>query len=472
MRARERQAVVVALLAMDVMMLLWAVTFALTARYGISGWPGGNGDSDVSLAFLLPGAALSLALMLAAGLYRVDDLFGGHREYAGVLRACTFSAFAVLFFAFLLDVELSRGALILSWGFTSVLAGSGRFVFRRVINLRRRSGRFVRRALIAGTDEHAVALAERLASPGSGWHIVGFLDDYQPIGTSVTDGLAVLGDPCAAAVIAERLGASDVILVPHAVSWEAQRDLLELAAASDRLSLQLAPGLYHLLAAGARPLEANYVPLLSIERLRITGFDSTLKAALDYGISLAALPVLGATLGLLLVAARVSGGGPVIERRPALGLHSRPFDLLLLAPPPRNESPSGAAGWVWRRRRDAAESRLSKLPILLNVLCGRMSLVGPRALLAASGLPQHPSTPTLLLVRPGLTGPCHPEGERWSAEEQAIPDVAYVRNYSLWLDLRLLFQSLLRMLRRERALPASYQVGPNEQVIAEETAAG
>lgn len=465
MQRHERQAVIGALAALDAMMLLWSVAFALI--------PMRSGPETVrGLILLLGGAGLGLTLMAAAGLYRVDDLFGGHREYAGVVRGCTVSAFAVLLVAFLLDLELARGSLILLWGGSVVLAGVGRFVFRRGINLLRRSGRFVRRALIAGTDEHAVALAERLASPGSGWQVLGFLDDYRPVGATVTDGLAVLGDPSAALEVAERVGAGDVILVPHAVSWEAQRDLLELAAVSDRISLQLAPGFYHLLAAGARPLEANYLPLLSLERLRITGVDRALKTALDYSVSLLALPAVGVLLGLLWIAARLSGGGPVLERRRALGLHSRPFDLLLLAPPPDRTPASGVSVRAWRTRRAAAEGRLRKLPILLNVLAGQMSLVGPRALAADAARPPHPATPTLLLVRPGLTGPGRPEGAGWSPQEQALPDVAYVRNYSLWLDLRLLFQSLLRVLRREQALPASYQPALSDQLLPEESATG
>ncbi|MDZ4279069.1 MAG: sugar transferase, partial [Dehalococcoidia bacterium] len=280
-------------------------------------------------------------------------------------------------------------------------------------------------------------------------------------------GVRVVGDPGVAGAVAETLDASDIILVPHAVSWEAQRDLLEAAAACEIPAVRLAPGFYHLLAAGTRPFEANHVPLLSIERLRITGVDAALKTTLDYGIALLALPVLAMMAACLWLAARLSGGGAIVERGPAFGLRSRPFELLALAPPP-DETPPGALGaWSWRLRRAAADGRVSKLANVLNVLTGRMSLVGPRALPASPVLLQRPWVPTLLLVRPGLTGPCHPNGARWSLEEQAIPDVAYVRDYSLWLDLRLLFRSFLRTVRRERALPASYQ--PAEGALAEPT---
>jgi lipopolysaccharide/colanic/teichoic acid biosynthesis glycosyltransferase len=455
MNAHERRSLIASLVLCDVVMSVAALAVAAVLRCGMPGWPGGMGTTR-GLEVLIFSPLLSLVLMANAGLYEPDGLFSGHREYAGVVRASTYTAFALLLLAFLFDISLARGALILTWGLSCLLVGGGRFLFRRGVFRARRSGGLLRRALIAGTDAHAIAITGRLADPATGWRIIGFLDDYLPLGAHVVDGLCVVGDPSAAAEIAAAMGASDVILVPHAVSWEAQRDLIELAATCDRPALRLAPGLYHLLATGARPLDANSVPLLSLERLRVTGLDATMKALLDAGLSLAALPGLAALLGLLWGATRLSGGGPVLERRPALGLRGARFDLLLLAQPEGQPPVRDAGRWAWRLRSWAAHGRLGKLPNLLNVLRRRMSLIGPRALDATTNLSDHDWARTLLLVRPGMTGPHSANGHQWSSEEQAILDVAYVREYSLWVDLRLLFASARGMLRGRRSLPASY----------------
>jgi len=95
----------------------------------------------------------------------------------------------------------------------------------------------------------------------------------------------------------------------------------------------------------------------------------------------------------------------------------------------------------------------------------------PRALTAEADLRQQPWARTLFLVRPGLTGPRVANGNGWVLEEQAIRDVAYVREYSLWLDLRLLFGSMVRMLRREEALPSSYYSAAAEDALSVEIAA-
>jgi len=470
MPTREQRPIILALAAGDVAMLLWAAAAALAARYDVPGWPGGPGIHSGGLALLLLVPALTLALMIGGSLYRIDELFSGHREYAGVLHACTYAAFAVLALSFMLDVGVSRAALILEWGFSCFFVGAYRFFFRRLVFRLRRSGRLVRRALIAGTDEHAIAIARQLSNDAAGWRVLGFLDDYRPVGTEVTDGLRVVGDPSAAAQLARSLGASDVILLPHAVSWEAQRDLLELAASCDEPAIRLAPGLYQLLAAGTRPLEVNFVPLLTLERLRITGPDAVLKGALDYGIALAAVPPVAGMLALHWLASRLSGSGPVLRRQPALGLRGRPFHLLVPARPQGPEPESGLRRLPWRLQLALASGRLAKLPNVLNILAGRMSLVGPRALTTSADLLEQPWARTLLLVRPGLTGPRIADGDGWTLQEQAIRDVAYVREYSLWMDLRLLCASLLRALRRERALPASYQPSQVEEALVAEMA--
>jgi FlaA1/EpsC-like NDP-sugar epimerase len=80
--------------------------------------------------------------------------------------------------------------------------------------------------------------------------IVGFLDDYQPAGSHVADGLRVLGDPRAVREVVAKYGVSRIVLVPQAVSWESYRDLLELAAGRDGIRMKLAPGLQHLVTTG------------------------------------------------------------------------------------------------------------------------------------------------------------------------------------------------------------------------------
>jgi lipopolysaccharide/colanic/teichoic acid biosynthesis glycosyltransferase len=113
--------------------------------------------------------------------------------------------------------------------------------------------------------------------------------------------------------------------------------------------------------------------------------------------------------------------------------------------------------WGWRLRHAIAASRLGKLPNVLNVIAGHMSLVGPRAIRESdsAAMDQH-WLRNLLLVRPGVTGPAADAARGEGLEQQTIKDIAYVRSYSIWLDVRLLFACLKRVLRRKKSLPSSY----------------
>src|SRR5207247_7127694 len=85
---------------------------------------------------------------------------------------------------------------------------------------------------------------------------------------------------------------------------------------------------------------------------------------------------------------------------------------------------------------------LAKLPGLLNVLRGQLSLVGPRPLTEAETrtLPSMPLT----TIQPGLTGPWRQAAD---PTEQATLDVYYVRSYSVWLDIAVLFERAMFRLR-------------------------
>jgi sugar transferase EpsL len=255
-----------------------------------------------------------------------------------------------------------------------------------------------------------------------------------------------------------------MVLVPHAVSWESLRDLLEMAAVRSEFRVEMAPGLDHLLAHSPRPVYDGVAPLITLEPLRIRGFNAILRRGLDFSVAVALLPFLGALLALCWLAARLDGGGPVLLCRRALGRAGSIFPLLALAGPSRSEPAGGLAERAWRLRRAVGSGRFGKLPNVLNVLAGRMSLVGPRVVEEERAPEYQPWLLALSLVRPGLTGPA--AGSTAAVEAQALLDVAYIRHYSLWLDLRLLFASLKRVLCRQTGLPASYPVEEAEAVLA------
>src|SRR5262249_28454508 len=92
--------------------------------------------------------------------------------------------------------------------------------------------------------------------------------------------------------------------------------------------------------------------------------------------------------------------------------------------------------------------RIDELPQLLNVLVGDMSLIGPRPLLPRD---QPPNSALRLSVRPGITGWAQVNGGTLlSPTEKDVLDVWYIRNVSLWLDLRIIWMTLIRLVKSDR----------------------
>ena len=292
-------------------------------------------------------------------LYHPGHLLGGYREYAGVVKAATYAFVALGVASLLAGVGLQREGLVLSWALTVLAVGPARFVLRRVAFRLRRRGLLVQRLLVVGADEHALALARELNSPeGHGLQVVGFLDDFRPVGAQVLDGLRVLGDPRSAVEVCRQHDVRRMVLVPHAVSWESLRDLLEMAAARSEFRVEMAPGLDHLLAHSPRPVYDGVAPLITLEPLCIRGLNAILRRVLDLCLAVALLPFLGALLVLCWLASRLDGGGPVLVRRRALGRAGRVFLLLALAGP----SSLGAGRRAGREGLAAAPRRRQRPP--------------------------------------------------------------------------------------------------------------
>ena len=406
---------------------------SLVAAFASAGWllaqPAlGSRHSDQYIGLVLGVLPIVAVIFFAHGLYDPQSLLGGAHEFAAAFRACTYGLVALILLAFALRSPVSREWILLSWALAIVLVGVLRFAIRQVAYLLRRRGRFMRRVVVVGIDAHSVAVASQLSQPRSGVEVVGFLDDYVATGTTIVRSLRVLGRPADLARIAARTNLREVIVVPQALPWETlQRLMLESATQSSGLRLHLSAGIYDLFTTGVRLSERNHVPLLTLNKARLTGFESAFKMTLDYGLASFLLIVFTPAFILIAAGFRARGIRPVLHRRPVVGRYGRRFHQLSFASAP----PVGG-------------DLMRKLPGLLNVLMGQLSIVGPRPFdeTEAAGTRDQDSTMT---IRPGLTGPWRQADD---PVDQVLLDLYYIRSYSIWLDLQVLFRRLRSRLHR------------------------
>jgi len=278
--------------------------------------------------------------------------------------------------------------------------------------------------------------------------VVGFLDDFKPLGTRVIDGLAVLGRPTMLDSVAHQADVQEVVIVSGAVAWESFQEILARPPHRNGYTVRLSPGFYATLGTGVVVSNKSFVPLLTVSETRLTGLDAIVKCVVDYSLGLffcvLALPVMAAiAVGLK----QVAPGAPLLDRHQMLGLGKTAFVM-----------------WKFHARRGGSSledallaSRLDKIPQLFNVLAGQMSLVGPRPRAAGADPGALNEVRNLHTMKPGITGPWTIEAV-WLSEDEQQNELYYVRNWTVWLDLQILFQTLVRWLKPGQRGPDNRRV--------------
>ena len=459
----QRRLLVAALLLLDTLALVAAFAAAYAFRF-YSLLPIFR-DVVPNLANYMPIAAvvvvLYLGLFALVGLYDEHNLLGGTREYALVFNASTMGGVLGVVIIFLLEaVIVSRGLLVLDWFFAFLFVGTGRFLFRRAVYRLRRQGYFLSPTVIAGANQEGIALAEQLDLwAASGMRLVGFVDDRLPVGSPVQNGLTVLGPFDALEQVVAQHGVEELVVATTGVPRERLVQIVQTFGTSPDLDIHFSSGLFEILTTGVRVRERAYVPLISMNKVRLAGIDIALKDALDLLVAIPLTIVLLPIFGLLAVLIRIDSPGPILYRRRVLGLQGKRFDAIkfrtmhtnweqtvdsdevrnqfIVGAKPRNDPR------VTRLGRFLRKYSIDELPQLFNVLKRDMSLVGPR-MITLEELPFYDKWRTnLLTIRPGITGLWQISGRAdVSYEEKVRLDMYYIRNYTIWLDLQILVRTI------------------------------
>lgn len=179
-----------------------------------------------------------------------------------------------------------------------------------------------------------------------------------------------------------------------------------------------------------------------------------LKRSMDLLVAGTALLLMSLPLLLLAGLVRFKLGAPVLFRQTRPGLHGRPFTMVKLRTMTDERGPDGELLPDARRLtpfgRFLRASSLDELPELWNVLRGEMSLVGPRPLLMEYLPLYSPEQARRHEVRPGITGWAQVNGRNaLSWDEKFRLDVWYVDHRSVWLDIRILWLTLRKVIVRE-----------------------
>lgn len=413
-----------------------------------------------------------LIIFTSVGMYKRSNLLGGTDEYASVFRACTVSLLLVIFASFLEPTFIiARGWLLMSWFFSIVFLVSGRFTLRRTVYYLRRKGYFLSNAFIVGANNEGLTLADQLISwPTSGLKVVGFVDKKLKPGTKLENGLKVLGPVEQLDELLVEHQVEELILASSAISSRDKLlDIFSDYANSEYINIRMSSGLYEIITTGLTVHEFAYVPLVGVNKVRLTEIDKITKALMEYSMIIPGLILLSPLLFLIALAVKLDSPGPVIYRHRVMGVNGKQFDAFkfrtmhingdeILAEYPelkreldRNHKLKNDPR-VTRLGRILRRYSLDELPQLFNVLKADMALIGPRFIAPYEMEKYNHWGINLLTVRPGLTGLWQVSGRSdISYQERVNLDMYYIRNWSIWLDLQLLFRTIPVVLKGKGA---------------------
>jgi lipopolysaccharide/colanic/teichoic acid biosynthesis glycosyltransferase len=179
-----------------------------------------------------------------------------------------------------------------------------------------------------------------------------------------------------------------------------------------------------------------------------------LKRVFELAVILPLLPFLLVLLALVAVATRIFIGSPILFRQTRPGLGGRLFTMYKFRTMTDARGADGEllpdADRLVRFGRLLRSTSLDELPSLYNLLRGELALVGPRPLLPEYLPLYSPEQARRHDVRPGITGWAQVNGRNsLSWEDKLALDVWYVDHRTFWLDIRILFMTVFRVLRRQ-----------------------
>ena len=409
-------------------------------------------------------------------LYSRDEARADHStpdEALGVVNLVTLGTWVVFVTAWATGLSHPQlGRLVTFWTLALVFVLSGRAVVRA---LARRGDACVQRTVVVGAGHVGQLVARKVQQhPEYRMSLVGFVDENPRARRAEVDHLPVLGG----------LSDLDSLVVEHGierviVAFSSQTDdgvMLLIRSLRDRnVIVDVVPRLYELLGPRADIHLVEGLPLVTVPPARLSRTSLLAKRVVDIVGAGALLIVTSPIFAIAAVRIRRESPGPIFFRQTRLGMNRRPFSALKFRTmkvdtdaelhrqyikETMTASATMNTNGRYKLSRDDAvtpfgrflrKTSLDELPQIINVLRGEMSLVGPRPCIEYETEFFESHHFDRFLVPQGLTGLWQVTARANSTFGEALEmDVAYVRGWSLGLDLRLLFRTPIAMLRQRR----------------------
>lgn len=446
---------IVALIDVAAVLLAGCIDWQLHGLAGAA--PSGGTLATVELAFLC-------AAVVHFVLHELND-YDGARMAAFPAHPGQIALAVSIAFSVVISVAYSFGATESyprSWfpawlAIAVMLITVVRFAARRFLARYAKAGYFDTSLAVYGGGRIARKLMEHITAGGSGVRLVGVYDDRQDPSRADWQDLPYVGG-LTDLIQAGRDGLIDQIVI--ALPQSADQRIAQIARRLEQLPVRIsvcthiASDLIDAETVRHRVSSLGPVGLLETKRKPLADWGPVVKRILDAVIAAIALAAFAPVFAAAAIAIKLDSPGPVLFRQKRHGLNHRVIEVLkfrtmrVMEEGTEVKQAQKNDARVTRVGRLLRKTSLDELPQLVNILKGEMSLVGPRP----HALVHNEYYGEMLeryanrhQVKPGLTGWAQVNGFRGETERTELMqkrveyDLHYINNWSIWLDLRILF---------------------------------
>lgn len=320
----------------------------------------------------------------------------------------------------------------------------------------RRLGYNTRRVAVVGSLPAGINLLKSFAEePWMGFIVLGYYNS-EPL-TSVSD-INFCGN-FDKLIIDARDGKIDRIYIAMNMQEEAKIKKIVQKLTDTTCSVLLIPDIFTFNILQARTEEINGVPVVPLFDTPLSGINMIFKRLEDIIVSTVILLLISPVLLIISVAVKFSSPGPVLFRQLRYGMDGKPIRVWKFRSMRVMENDENV---VQATKNDIRVTKVGKflrstsldeLPQFFNVWCGQMSVVGPRPHAVAHNEQYRALIQGYMLrhkVKPGITGLAQING--WRGETDTLEkmekrieyDLLYIRGWSIWLDLKIIFLTVFK----------------------------
>ncbi|MCX6030262.1 MAG: undecaprenyl-phosphate glucose phosphotransferase [Chloroflexi bacterium] len=452
-------------LVSDVLLINLAFPIAYWLRYDLQLFRSVDPANNVPYSVYIPLVAILTVVLLLAnrreGAYDVRRGRSFFDEIYGVINAMTTGIMLMVVLVFFWRrLFYSRVIFVYAGILIVILLGFARIVRGIIMTRLRQAGNGVDRVLIIGAGEVGrTVMRNVIAQLELGYRVIGFLDDDPLKNSSDIGPIRALGP---IENLPQVITANDIDQVIITLPWQYHRKIVRLVMESQDAGVRarVVPDLFQLSLGGVDAEAINGIPLISVKESSLTGLNRASKRAFDLILAGLGMIVSAPIWLLVALAIKLDSPGPVLFKQARAGRDGKPFTVFKFRSMRQDAEAeleqlleqNEASGPMFKIREDPRRTRigriirqtsLDELPQLINILRGEMSLVGPRPALLTEVAQYQDWHRKRLEVQPGLTGLWQVSGRSdLSFDEMVMLDIYYAENWSLGMDIRILWRTV------------------------------